>query len=215
MGDGSHSGGEADTHLRIILAALEEFRRSGFKGSSTRVIAERAGVNEVTLFRHFGNKLDLLREAVDYGLREIHIPDDLHPYLELPMEDGLRAFVRDYLTQFNSKSDVLMLSFSESFAHPEMIGLIKTFMLRLRRNVRTYFEQLAQQGKMRDADYAVMTHLLVSAVTSAAAYRRRAPVEAMAEFTDERMTEGLVDIFVSAYGLHDRGPGSQEATDRG
>ena len=200
VGDGTHAGGEADTHLRIIHAALEEFRRSGFKGSSTRVIAERAGVNEVTLFRHFGSKLDLLRKAVDHGLMEIRVQDDIAPYVALPLADGLRAFVRDYLTQFNSKSDVLMLGLSESFTHPELAELIRAFMRRLRRNVQSYFERLENEGKMRHADHIFMTHLFISSLTSAAAWRRRASADSSAEFSDERLIEGIVDILVSAYG---------------
>lgn len=36
----------------------------GFAGTTTRRVAEEAGVNEVTLFRHFGTKERLLEEAV-------------------------------------------------------------------------------------------------------------------------------------------------------
>jgi AcrR family transcriptional regulator len=45
---------------RIIRAALELFAQDGYSRSSTRRIAEAAGVNEVTLFRHFGSKKNLL-----------------------------------------------------------------------------------------------------------------------------------------------------------
>lgn len=50
----------ADTRNRIIAAAAELFAERGYAGTSTRLIAERAGVNEVTLFRQFTNKRGIL-----------------------------------------------------------------------------------------------------------------------------------------------------------
>ncbi|MBV8425084.1 MAG: TetR/AcrR family transcriptional regulator [Candidatus Eremiobacteraeota bacterium] len=53
------------TRERILRAARLVFERNGTRGTTTREVAERAGVNEATLFRHFGNKttlLDAMRE---------------------------------------------------------------------------------------------------------------------------------------------------------
>src|SRR5712671_6958296 len=48
----------------ILAAAAEVFAHHGFRGSTTRRIADAAGVNEITIFRHFGSKEALLREAM-------------------------------------------------------------------------------------------------------------------------------------------------------
>ncbi|MBE9033437.1 TetR family transcriptional regulator [filamentous cyanobacterium LEGE 11480] len=48
------------TKARLIDAALELFIDRGITDTTTKAIAERAEVNEVTLFRHFGNKNGLL-----------------------------------------------------------------------------------------------------------------------------------------------------------
>jgi AcrR family transcriptional regulator len=48
------------TKERLITAALELFIEQGITATPTKAIAERAEVNEVTLFRHFGNKNGLL-----------------------------------------------------------------------------------------------------------------------------------------------------------
>ena len=49
---------------RILDAAAKVYAETGFRGATTRRIAERAGVNEVTLFRQFGSKTRLLHEAI-------------------------------------------------------------------------------------------------------------------------------------------------------
>lgn len=50
-----------DTRDRILEAAGTMFAERGYVGTTTSAIAAAAGVNEVTLFRHFDSKLGLVR----------------------------------------------------------------------------------------------------------------------------------------------------------
>lgn len=45
---------------RIIKTARELFRRHGIRGIGVDAIAEQAGTNKMTLYRHFGSKDDLI-----------------------------------------------------------------------------------------------------------------------------------------------------------
>ena len=50
---------------RLLLdAARELFARRDYRGTTTKEIAEAAGVSEYLLFRHFGSKAELFREAL-------------------------------------------------------------------------------------------------------------------------------------------------------
>lgn len=68
---------------QLIEAAQQLFSTHGFRGTSTKAIAERAGVSEALLFRHFPTKADLyaailLEKAEFTGLAErIEILDRL------------------------------------------------------------------------------------------------------------------------------------------
>ena len=53
-----------DIKKRILDAAVVLYSRHGFRGTTTRRIAQEAGVNEVTLFRTFGSKESLIAEAL-------------------------------------------------------------------------------------------------------------------------------------------------------
>jgi len=55
---------------RILLAAAEEFKRLGYAGATTAAIARRADVTEAQLFRYFGSKAKLFREAIFEPLDE-------------------------------------------------------------------------------------------------------------------------------------------------
>lgn len=48
------------THEQLRQAALELFTEQGYESTSTAQVAERAGVSEMTLFRHFAAKETLL-----------------------------------------------------------------------------------------------------------------------------------------------------------
>jgi len=56
------------TRQRLFDAATETLNRRGIQGATTREIARRAGVHEVTLFRHFKSKEQLLRAILKRSL---------------------------------------------------------------------------------------------------------------------------------------------------
>ena len=58
------SNSKMSTRERILLAFLRVANERGLEAATTRRIAEAAGVNEVTLFRHFGDKATLALAAV-------------------------------------------------------------------------------------------------------------------------------------------------------
>jgi AcrR family transcriptional regulator len=56
---------ERSKRRQIILdAARQAFLASGYSGARTRDIAERAGVTEALLYRHFASKEELFEEAI-------------------------------------------------------------------------------------------------------------------------------------------------------
>jgi len=70
-----------ERRVMILQAAQDAFMSSGYGGARTKDIAERAGVNEALLFRHFENKDEIFHEAVIVPLIEAMgtptSPDDL------------------------------------------------------------------------------------------------------------------------------------------
>jgi len=56
------------TTERILNACCQVYAEAGFRGTTTRRIAQEAGVNEVTLFRQFGTKEALVKAA----LQQLH-----------------------------------------------------------------------------------------------------------------------------------------------
>src|SRR5579864_7204688 len=51
----------------IVTAAVPLFARKGFAGTTTRELAEAAGISEALLFKHFPSKVLLYREMLRIG----------------------------------------------------------------------------------------------------------------------------------------------------
>jgi AcrR family transcriptional regulator len=61
------------TQQKLLDAAIDAFSENGFKGTSTRDIADRAGVHHPLITYHFKNKDQLWRAAADRIFREFNI----------------------------------------------------------------------------------------------------------------------------------------------
>lgn len=88
----------ADTHQRILNAAARVFAKHGLSGATTRLIAQEAGVNEVTLFRHFRTKDRLLAAVVgdNFGSKSSTAPT------EVPVASGdLRSDLLEHARRYN------------------------------------------------------------------------------------------------------------------
>jgi len=59
-----------DVREALLRAAVTVFAETGTRGATTRRIAQEAGVNEVTLFRHFRSKDELLAAALEAFARQ-------------------------------------------------------------------------------------------------------------------------------------------------
>lgn len=82
-----------------ILSALDCFAEHGFDGTSTKMIAERAGIGEATIFRHFPTKRDLLLRMVSPVVGHILRPAASQQAQELLAAHGTdaRAILREVM----------------------------------------------------------------------------------------------------------------------
>lgn len=71
-----HASEPASTSARILAATVELVAERGYAATTTRAIAEKAGVNEVTLFRQFGSKQGIIR-ALGESVSQTENPDGL------------------------------------------------------------------------------------------------------------------------------------------
>ncbi|WP_105316745.1 TetR/AcrR family transcriptional regulator [Thermus tenuipuniceus] len=109
-----------DPDRGLLLAALELLAERGYRGATTKEIARRAGVNEVTLFRRFGSKEALLRAALSHFI-PVGFLERL-PAEEAPLEEGLRQLLEAYLDLLKAHQALLPKLLAELLRHPGLRG---------------------------------------------------------------------------------------------
>jgi AcrR family transcriptional regulator len=82
------------TRQKLIYAALELFASQGVNETTTKQIAELAQVNEVTLFRQFGNKHGLLLAVIEDADVFAQLGQNL--VTDLPAASSLAQMLREY-----------------------------------------------------------------------------------------------------------------------
>ncbi|MBE9105812.1 TetR/AcrR family transcriptional regulator, partial [Nostoc cf. edaphicum LEGE 07299] len=110
---------EAQTRTRILQAAQRLFASQGFDGTTTRDLAQAAGVAEGTLFRHFANKKAILVEVATNGWVEI-LTDLLTELSGMGSYKAVAQVMRRRMWNFQKNADLMRVCFMEVQFHPDL-----------------------------------------------------------------------------------------------
>lgn len=108
---------------RLLEAAMQVFAESGFRGATTRRIAEAAGVNEVTLFRHFKSKTALINEAAKLYARQRS--EEALPAEPVDPLAELTTWCTAHLALLRNTRGVIRKCMAEVEEHPQMAGCMR------------------------------------------------------------------------------------------
>ncbi len=164
----------ARTRRAIISAATEEFRASGYHGTTMAAIAQRAGVAVQTVYFVFHTKPALLTAAIDaavMGEEDPTPPEQAQWWMEgTTTGDGRRAvglFVAN-VAEINTRAAALdRVAHAASTTDPELLDLIAHHESLRKPAFRNYIETLVIRGLLRrgvDPDEA--TDVLLTLVGS-------------------------------------------------
>lgn len=116
------------TQQKLLDAAVEAFSENGFKGTSTRDIAERAGVHHPLITYHFKNKDQLWRAAADYifGAFTDSLATALEEYRELDPKQRMSTLIRAYVSYAKEQPALHKVMVQEaSYPNPRLDWLIE------------------------------------------------------------------------------------------
>lgn len=144
------------TKDKIMEAMIELVNEKGYKGATTREIADRAGVNEVTIFRHFGNKKGIV-EAI---IQKFGFVDSLENTFEekviWDVEKDLKMLVREYQFLLEQKKTIILLGLREADKFPELDILLKQLPQKYIEMLEIYFEKMIEKGKIEKLDPTIV-----------------------------------------------------------
>lgn len=141
------------TRERILQAAFELISDKGFAGASTREIALRAGVAEVTLFRHFTNKENLFRQTAQRN-STIPVLEGLIPeVVDKPVDEGIAILVNAFLGRLSdNRAWIRMFQMELQRNHETFKPLCQMFLDQLYNVCGSYFTEISNRGILTGCD---------------------------------------------------------------
>ncbi|MEM2892013.1 MAG: helix-turn-helix domain-containing protein [Thermoplasmata archaeon] len=186
------------TRDRILDAALEVFAEKGFTGATTKEIARRARVNEVTVFRLFKTKKALfgatMLERSALGQVRKSVSNDLL----LPLEELMARNMKAVLSVLRSNKHFFAIMLADGWRNPRTKAILNEMGVQRGLDfVTSMMAQLMEAGKIRRVDPRIPARMMMGALQSYFLMTdllegiRASPTE------EERTIRGFADIFAN------------------
>ncbi|MBW4692445.1 MAG: TetR/AcrR family transcriptional regulator [Lyngbya sp. HA4199-MV5] len=188
---------ETETRDRILKAALRLFAKLGYDGTTTRDLAESAGIAEGTLFRHFPNKKAILIEVATQGWVEI-LTDLLTELSEMGSYKAVAQVMRRRMLNLHKNADMLKVCFMEAQFHPELRDRIQMEVIDKMTDVaEVFFQSAMDQGIYRRMNPKIVARVFLGMFAVAGFSQDTIMGEGSSPKEMQEMAEGLADIFLN------------------
>jgi len=179
---------------KLLLAAIDLMSDKGYKGVSTKELAAAAGVSEMTLFRQFGSKQNLLEQAVDRYYYTAELTKTFETQVVWELRSDLMLISRIYhesmdrnrkLIRIVLKEDELSGIRTKAQKHPRMLLELLT----------NYFLEMQARGRLiaTDVEALAMSFLWMN---YGAFMSHLHGAEGLTNVTMERFMASSIELFV-------------------
>lgn len=190
------------TRQKLLDAALDAFSECGFKGTSTRDIAARAGVHHPLITYHFKNKDRLWREAVKYVFADFiaALQDAQRQHSGSSLKDRFAAMIRVYVRYAAEHPALHKIILQESsYQDDRLAWLSDNFLAPLADAAAQYIAELQENGIMPAGDpYMIYNMIRVSSGTLIALALELRSTSGLEIDSEDRLDE-LSDLIVRIF----------------
>lgn len=179
-----------EVEKRILDAALKIFSIDGYSGSTTKKIAEEANVAEVTLFRKFKSKDNLLLEVLIHNkttlatmdmISKIDINSDIEKQLKTIINNILKKSKDD--AEFNKFLMTLSILIQESTRNSEIKSILVTFIMEKINFFKEFFDYQINAHNIRELDTRMLAFIFISFIMTRVLFK---------SFFSEQIQENLL-----------------------
>jgi TetR/AcrR family transcriptional regulator len=194
---------------KILKAAMEIIVREGYDGATTKLIADEAGINEVTLFRKFHSKENILQAVITQQrddalqaltsafLRRLH---DDNSSDNAPRIATTLAELGGRLIEFmKTRMDLMILLISEGRRKASVAKTISSIPQDMIRQLEKFFEEQIQLRKMRAVDLQTAAVTFLSFLFYYSLMKEIFGDKVIKD--NKKILEGFLDIFLNGVGI--------------
>jgi AcrR family transcriptional regulator len=177
------------TREKILAAAARVFAEEGLAGSTTRAIAKSAGVNEVTLFRHFGTKDRLIAAVIGQNFADKEEASSSH---SSDLEADLFDFAIRYEGRLTENLPLIRTMLAEIHRHREQESNVLHSIFR---PMRAGLVERLERADLRPGLTPEMAADLFAGMIFAGVLRRSKPT-AVFEYSSDQYRRAAVAILM-------------------
>jgi AcrR family transcriptional regulator len=196
-----------DRREQLIGAATRLFAEQGFDATSTRAIAEQAGVNEALIFRYFSSKEELYAEVVANRVRMADQLREVGSSLAADPGSGPREVLAEIAGRLldRSRDDATLTrlllysalrndDFSERF--------FRTYVADVHELLSDYIRRGIEQGLFRAADPAVVARGFLGSIVCHYLVQELFGGEQRQQFDPYLLGGQLADLWLNGISIH-------------
>lgn len=188
---------ELNTHEKILKAAQKLFARHGYDGTTTKELAETAGIAEGTLFRHFANKKAILIEVATQGWVEL-LTDLLTELSEMASYEAISQVMYKRMMRLGDNYDMMRVCFMEVQFHPDLRDRIQAEVIEKMTDVsEAFFQTAMERGVYRRMNPRIIAQVFLGMFVVAGFSHETITQPGASPQEMKEMAEGLADIFLN------------------
>lgn len=142
------------TEDRILHAAMKVFSINGYKGATTIEIANKANVNEITIFRKFNSKENLLKSVIKKNNEETLEKLDSILCAEKNVNMGIcvKNLGMNLKTFLDDRMDFIVMLMLEGRKRPYLTRLVHSLRMKMVEHLKEYFIEQINECNIRPVD---------------------------------------------------------------
>ncbi|MEH7178022.1 TetR/AcrR family transcriptional regulator [Neobacillus vireti] len=184
------------TDEKILKVAIDMIAKKGFKGATTKQIAEKAGVSEMTLFRHFPNKKKILEAAIDRYYYSFQMKELFEHKLIWNLEKDLLMIAQTYHTIMKKNKNVIKIAIQEGHNVPGLLEQVNKHPRQLKELIEKYLEEMNKRKLIRDCDYELTAMNFLYMSYGLFISRSFVSGEIITSLSEEDVIKGSVHVFI-------------------
>jgi AcrR family transcriptional regulator len=187
---------------QIIDAAIELFSETGFAGTTTRRLAEAAGISEAALYLHFETKEALYQAIIR---RKAHEHEEFAERLRAAASHGPERMFREVASSMleihtRDKAFLRLLLFSGLEQHALFRMFFEAQSRECGETLHGYIEGLQRQGVFRACDPRLAVRAFMGMLVQHLMTQEVFRLHELGTFDAEEVAETFVDLFL--HGLY-------------
>ena len=190
------------TQQKLLKAAIEAFSENGFKGTSTRDIAERAGVHHPLITYHFKNKDTLWRAAADrvFGDFRRSLAASLDAHGGEDPKKRMASLIRAYVHYAKSQPALHKVMVQEaSYPNPRLEWLIETHLKPFFDATFVMIEELQALGVAPPGDPRLLFNMIRLSSGGLLALGNELKLSSGVDIDDAATLDAIADMVVAVF----------------